>query len=90
MIKPSNNFDAEEVRFLQLEASEYIQKCNDAILEAASNGKDEVWIEIIKDQRYWKAPDALRAHFEKRGFKTLFGGQSNWGISWKKETNIQS
>lgn len=83
MLKASDGFNADEIRFLQTEAAEYIQKCNDAILEAASNGKDEVWIEIINDQRYWKAPDALRAHFEKRGFKTLFGGQSNWGISWK-------
>lgn len=86
MLKPSDNFSATEIQFLQNESADYIQKCNDAILEAASNGLSEVWIEIIKDQRYWKAPDALRAHFEKRGFKTLHGGQSNWGISWKKET----
>jgi hypothetical protein len=84
MLKASDNFHASEVQFLQGEATDYIQKCNDAILEAASNGKAEVWIDIIKDPRYWKAPDALKAHFELRGFKTLFGGQSSWGISWEK------
>lgn len=85
MLTPSAEFTAIEIQFLQNEAQEYIQKCNDAILEAAMNGKSEVWIEIIKDQRYWKAPDALRAHYEQRGFKTMGGGQSNWGISWEKQ-----
>lgn len=84
MLTPAQDFSAEEIRFLQTEAEGYIQQCNEGILEAASNGKTEVWFDIIKDPRYWKAGDALRAHYEKRGFKTLWGGQSSWGISWQK------
>lgn len=87
MLQPSENFSAEQIRFLQNEATEWIQHVNKKIIEAATEGKDEAYIDITikKDgigQQFYKAPSALIEHFKSRGFAYESGGQSYVIFKW--------
>lgn len=85
-LNPSEYFSAEQVRFLQNEAADWIRKANENIIEAANNGRNECIVDIRTTSgigfKYYNAPDALRAHFEKRGFVIETGGMSNITIKW--------
>jgi hypothetical protein len=93
MLEPSSNFTAEEVQFLQNEASEWISYVNSRIIEAASAGKSEVYINITdKDPigcKYWRAPDALIEHFKSRGFGHKWNGQCTTVFTWEKKEEGQ-
>lgn len=87
MLQPSENFGAEQIRFLQNEATEWIQHVNRKIIEAASDGKNEVHIDIrIKQgnigQQFYKAASALIEHFKSRGFEYESNGQSSIIFKW--------
>lgn len=88
MLEPSANFTAQEVIFLQTEATEWIEYVNKKIIEAASNGKSEVTINITNYDpigcKYWHAPGPLIEHFKSRGFIHEWGGQSSCGFKWEK------
>lgn len=84
-----DHFRANEVRFLQNEATEWIQKANTLIIEAANEGKTEVQIPIYENgskehNGYYNAPLALQAHFKGRGFIVQPNGQSSIIISWEE------
>lgn len=90
MLQPSENFSANEIRFLQNEAIEWIQKANKLILEAANEGNNEARIPFYEngskeDNGYYNAPFALQAHFKQRGFDVIPYGMSSLIISWKQE-----
>jgi hypothetical protein len=87
MLEPSENFGAEQIRFLQNEATEWIQHVNKKIIEAANEGKNEARIDIrIREgnigQKFYKASDALIEHFKSRGFDYEPGGQSYITFKW--------
>ena len=86
MLQPSEYFTAKEVQFLQNEASEWIHHVNKKIIEAASDGKSEVYIDITSrdpvGEKYWMAPDALIEHFKCRGFGHIYNGQSSAIFTW--------
>lgn len=100
MLQPTEYFTEKEVSFLQNEASEWIHHVNQKIIEAASAGKSEVYIDIHAHpigKKYWNAPDALIEHFKRRGFTHQFNGQCTTIFKWnvpKEETreflNIKS
>lgn len=100
MLQPSDGFTAKQVQFLQNEASEWIEHVNKKIIEAASNGKSEVYIDIHAHpigKKYWEAPDVLIDHFKSRGFTHTFNGQCTTIFSWpekkveqKEMVNIKS
>lgn len=86
MLQPFENFTANEIRFLQNEATEWIQKANMLIIEAANEGKSEVYIPIYEKGQptgYYNAPQALQAHFKQRGFVVQPNGQSSVILSWE-------
>lgn len=90
MLKPSDNFTAKEIRFLQTEATEWIAMVNAKIIEAANNGDAKVRISIYDavkkdDTEYYQAPYALRNHFEQRGFVVEPNGQTSIIIKWSPE-----
>jgi hypothetical protein len=86
MLQPSEYFHANEVRFLQTEATEWIQYVNERIIAAASEGKHEVYIDISErdpiGKKYWQAPGALIEHFKSRGFVHQFNGQCTTIFKW--------
>jgi hypothetical protein len=91
MLHPSDNFTADQIRFLQNEADEWIGKANRLIIEAANEGKSEVYIPIYENgsnrhNGYYNAPDALQAHFRQRGFNVTPNGQSSILVDWKTGT----
>lgn len=88
MLQPYENFTAEEIRFLQNEATEWIEKANKLIFEAANEGKDEVYIPFYDNgsnihNGYFNAPFALQAHFKQRGFNVIPNGMSSMIINWR-------
>lgn len=87
MLQPSENFGAEQIRFLQNEATDWIKYVNQEIIKAANDGKNEAYIDITsrKDNigfKFYNAPDALIEHFKSRGFGYESGGQSYILIKW--------
>lgn len=92
MLQPSENFTADQIRFLQNEATEWIKHVNDKIIEAASAGKSEVYIDINAHpigKKYWEAPNALIEHFKKRGFSHQFNGQCTTIFKWEMQKENQ-
>lgn len=90
MLKTSDNFSANEIRFLQNEATQFIQDTNAQIIEAAKIGKSEIrvlkWDD--KTQRYFTwtvAQLAIMAHFEHRGFTVIMEGMGSMTISWQEK-----
>lgn len=88
MLQPFENFTANEIRFLQNEATDWIEKANKLIIEAANAGKNEVYIPFYDNgskehNGYYNAPFALQAHFKQRGFTVKPNGQSSIIISWE-------
>jgi hypothetical protein len=86
MLQPTEYFHANEVRFLQAEAAEWIQYVNEKIIAAAGEGQYEVFIDISErdpiGKKYWQAPNALIEHFKSRGFTHQFNGQCSTIFKW--------
>lgn len=87
MLEPSENFSADQIRFLQNEATEWIQHVNKKIIEAANDGKNEAYIDIRRTegnigQQFYKAATALIEHFKNRGFEYEPNGQSFLVFKW--------
>lgn len=86
MLQPSENFTADQIRFLQNEAAEWIRHANQKIIEAANEGKSEASIDITGrnplGNKYYYAPDALIEHFKSRGFGHIWNGQSSVIFTW--------
>lgn len=86
MLKPTENFGADQIRFLQKEASEWIKSANESIIAAASNGNDRTHIDITNrselGNKFYKGADALIEHFKSRGFECNVAGQSHVEIKW--------
>lgn len=92
MLQPTENFTADQIRFLQNEATEWINYVNEKIIEAASEGKNEVYIDIHAHpigKKYWEAPGVLIDHFKKRGFAHQYNGQCTTIFKWEKEIEEQ-
>lgn len=92
MLQPTEYFTAKEVLFLQNEASEWIHHVNQKIIEAASAGKSEVYIDINAHpvgKKYWYAPGALIEHFKSRGFMHQFNGQCTTIFKWEEKKEAQ-
>lgn len=83
---PTSNFGAEEIRFLQKEATEWIAAVNAEIIKAAKRGCNEVRIDIThknkSGEKFYSAPVALSDHFKERGFTFEAEGQSYVKVSW--------
>jgi hypothetical protein len=87
MLEPSDNFTADEIRFLQQEAEEWITKANALILAAANEGQAQARIPFYENgskehNGFFNAPFALQAHFKQRGFEIISNGMSSMTISW--------
>lgn len=84
MLQPSENFGAEQIRFLQREAESWIIKANEEIIYAAENGRNQAHVDIKSDlgSKFYNAPDALIEHFKNRGFDVLVNGQTSIIIKW--------
>ena len=86
MLTPPENFTADNIRFLQNEATEWIQHANQKILEAANNGLSEAQVDITTrnplGNKFYYAGSCLLDHFISRGFGAELCGQSYIKFSW--------
>ncbi len=90
MLTPSSKFTAKEIRFLQTNASMWINHINEKIIDAAGSNLTElnlsIWDNVKQDyEECTHALEALIEHFRQRGFNVKLNGQSSIIINWQEQ-----